>query len=80
MTYGDDTFDMVFDKGTIDALINHTNYDNTDKVLREMARVTKKDGSVIEITYGNPLERCSCFKSAIGFEKFNYFITKKSLS
>lgn len=58
MDFRDDTFDVVIDKGTYDALA----CDETDKTMihnltKEMLRVTRKNGALVIITNGVPQKR-----------------------
>lgn len=41
MSYKDGEFDVIIDKGTLDALITGKNYDICYAMLRECMRVTK---------------------------------------
>ena len=65
MTFDDDVFDIVFDKGTFDALM--CGDESTLKVLQsleEIRRVLQPGGLFIEITYGRPDDRCDIFAQA----------------
>jgi hypothetical protein len=42
MNYSEDEFDLVIDKGTLDALLYDDDFDFTDKMLFEMNRVLNK--------------------------------------
>lgn len=42
MSYKDEEFDVVLDKGTLDALLYDKDYNFTDRMLKEMKRVMKK--------------------------------------
>jgi ubiquinone/menaquinone biosynthesis C-methylase UbiE len=54
LTYGNEEFDFVIDKGTMDALISGKDYDICTKMLSESMRVADRDGQLILITYGSP--------------------------
>jgi hypothetical protein len=41
MSYNDGEFDVILDKGTLDALISGKNYDICELMLKECMRVTK---------------------------------------
>lgn len=61
LQFPSDYFDVVLDKGTIDALCCGSNADNdTWKTAQETFRVLKPNGYFIEITFGEPSERLSC--------------------
>lgn len=79
-TIGDHEFDVVLDKGTLDALISGKNMDICDKMLRESMRVLKKDGQFILITYGSPEGRKKLFESSLGLTKYDYYFTQVDLS
>lgn len=77
--FEDGLFEIVFDKGTIDALLS--DFEITIKVLREMARVMNKEkGKIIIVSYGTPSERFNYFNESIGFDNYEYFVCKKLLS
>jgi ubiquinone/menaquinone biosynthesis C-methylase UbiE len=44
MTFAEGEFDVVIDKGTLDALACGSDYEVTNKMLREMVRVLKAQG------------------------------------
>ena len=50
----DKIFDVVIDKGTLDALISGQNLEICEKMLRESMRVLKDDGQIVLVTYGSP--------------------------
>lgn len=65
MSYPDESFDVVIDKGTLDAIIcgdEATCF--PDKVLLEVNRVLKKDGVYICITFGMPENRMDYFQKS----------------
>ena len=65
MSYPDESFDVVIDKGTLDAIIcgdEATCF--PDKVLLEVKRVLKKDGVYICITFGMPENRMDYFQKS----------------
>ena len=65
MSYPDESFDVVIDKGTLDAIIcgDEATCD-PDKVLLEVNRVLKKDGVYICITFGMPENRMDYFQKS----------------
>ena len=58
MAYKDETFDLIIDKSTIDALLcgDHS-YMIVAKMLKEISRVLKTGGYYIIISYGQPENR-----------------------
>jgi len=72
MTFPDSSFDIVIDKGTMDAILCGDNsVENVDKMISEIHRVLTPTGIYISITYGTPESRkCYLEKS-----KFNWNIT-----
>ena len=65
MSYPDESFDVVIDKGTLDAIIcgdEATCF--PDKVLLEVNRVLKKGGVYICITFGMPENRMDYFQKS----------------
>ena len=87
MTYADDSFDMVLDKGTLDALIvSPSSHGKCDKsletsqnLIKEMARVLKKKtGKWLIITHGNPIARMFMFNKALDVDEFKILYSKES--
>ena len=63
MTYGDNTFDLIIDKSTIDAILCGDNADlMVAKMLKECQRVLKEGGYYVAISYGLPSKRLLHFK------------------
>lgn len=58
-------FDIVIDKGTVDALICGSDLDLSDALLKEMGRVVKKDGKIFVITHSGPEGRKRVFQYAL---------------
>ena len=58
MTYKDETFDLIIDKSTIDALLcgDHS-FMIVAKMLKEISRVLKTGGYYVIISYGKPESR-----------------------
>lgn len=63
MTYEDNYFDIVFDKGTLDALLCGDDIQFFSAV-NEVSRVLKKGGYFIIITYGKPETRLKKLKES----------------
>ena len=58
LTYPDETFDIVIDKSTIDALLCGSNaFFNVAIMLKECQRVLKTGGYYVAISYGQPNNR-----------------------
>ena len=58
MTYADETFDLIIDKSTIDAILcADTPYLNVTKMLSECQRVLKTGGRYVANSFGNPVYR-----------------------
>ena len=58
MSYQDESFDAVIDKGTLDAVIcGDENVCDPDKVISEVDRVLSKNGLYVCITFGMPENR-----------------------
>ena len=79
-TFSDGEFDVVMDKGTLDALICGTDLSLSDKLLREMGRVVKKTGQILIITHSGPEGRKRVFRDGLVFEKYDYHFSKLYLS
>ena len=63
LEYADDTFDLIIDKSTADALLCGSKaFKNLAITLRECQRVLKTQGLYIAISYGVPANRVFHFK------------------
>ena len=63
MTFPDDTFDAVFDKGTIDSLLCGSDpVDTVHFTLFEVERVLKSSGVFVLISFGDPASRVKILK------------------
>ncbi|KAK8899680.1 hypothetical protein M9Y10_002002 [Tritrichomonas musculus] len=59
------TFDVVFDKGTLDSLMSSGSSVRTvNAVLNEVLRILKPGGYFVEISYGTPNTRTSFLKNS----------------
>ncbi|PRP78675.1 Endothelin-converting enzyme 2 [Planoprotostelium fungivorum] len=81
MKLSDESFDVVIDKGTMDALLTSAwEVDehlavNIDKMLSEVTRVLKKSGVYIYITFGQPHFR----KNLLLKDKYNWDLTTERI-
>lgn len=58
LDFFDNSFDIVFDKGTIDAIICHPNgAEKVSQTLKEVFRVLKTNGKFVVITFESPAKR-----------------------
>jgi ubiquinone/menaquinone biosynthesis C-methylase UbiE len=64
LDFKDNSFDIVFDKGTQDAIICAKNADELfDTTMKEAHRVLKRMGYFFEITYAAPQQRMDMFRA-----------------
>jgi SAM-dependent methyltransferase len=64
LKFGEGVFDLVFDKGTIDALMcGEGSAQKIGLTLLEIYRVLRRGGLFIEVTYGRPEIRIAQFES-----------------
>ena len=64
LDYFDNTFDVVFDKGTLDAILcNDDGEEMIKQSLIEVHRVLKPNGKFISITFDSPAKRIKILKS-----------------
>lgn len=58
LKYGEETFDFLIDKGTLDALLcGEKAFTRTAQCLKECQRVLKTGGVYMIVTYGKPASR-----------------------
>ena len=81
MTYKDDTFDLIIDKSTIDALLcGNQAYLNVAVMLKECQRTLKTGGFYVAISYGAPGNREYHFKREyLGLKLSTFKIEKHNL-
>lgn len=79
LKYKDETFDLVVDKSTIDALLCGDNsFLNVAKMTKEISRVLKVGGIYLVISYGQPENRMLHFERAhLAFDVQVYTIKKQ---
>lgn len=53
MSFEDESFDLVIDKGTYDALACSDDKTMSELLMKEMYRVVKTDGWIVEISSGD---------------------------
>lgn len=80
MTFEDKRFDVIIDKGTLDALLCGKNNDIVNSLVREMTRVLKLEGELFIISHGQPKARKELFKKAIDIEKYEFLYSEQRLS
>lgn len=63
MEFPDSTFDVVIDKGTVDSLLCGSNsFHNVYQMNKNVARVLKRGGRYIVVTYGQPDTRIDHYR------------------
>lgn len=63
LEFADNTFDVVIDKGTVDSLLCGTNsFHNVYQMNKNIARVLRKGGRYIVVTYGQPDTRIDHYR------------------
>jgi len=78
LSFEAESFDMVVDKGTIDALVckSEENTDSIRAIIKEAWRVLKSECMLLVITYGNPQGRIPFFTNLVeGVEQTPWDIT-----
>lgn len=76
--FEDGSFDLVIDKGTYDALACDKQGRVDEKLMKEMMRVTKINGYLIEISNGTVEKRLDVFKAYD--EEGNFEITYEQIT
>jgi len=79
MTFEDKKFDVIIDKGTLDALLCGKNNDIVNSLVREMTRVLKLEGELFIISHGQPKARKELFKKAIDIEKYEFLYSEQRM-
>ena len=63
MEFPDSTFDVVIDKGTVDSLLcGNNSFHNVYQMNKNVARVLKRGGRYIVVTYGQPDTRIDHYR------------------
>lgn len=70
LSYSDETFVSIFEKGTLDALLCNKSNEFVNKTLHEIYRVLSKNGKFFSITFGTPSSRLTIFKNV----KLNWYL------
>ena len=79
MTFEDESFDVIIDKGTLDALICATDLIMSTNLLKEQLRVLKKKtGKWYIISHGKPHSRMFMFNKAFDVSKYQIKYCKES--
>ncbi|KAJ5070127.1 s-adenosyl-l-methionine-dependent methyltransferases superfamily protein [Anaeramoeba ignava] len=76
LTFKDESFDCIIDKGTLDSLLTEYPKENSLKMLSEIYRIMKPNSIFIEITWGTPFDRMFYLKN----KKFKWKISHKIIS
>ena len=79
-TFPDQFFDIVIDKGTLDALSCGTDYTNASLLLQEMYRVCKPNGFIFLITNSPEANRKHIFEATFENTQISVKIFKQFLS
>jgi ubiquinone/menaquinone biosynthesis C-methylase UbiE len=67
LSFKDNSFEAVFDKGTLDTLLCYDNSEPlVERALREIARVLKPGGAFFLVSYGIPKTRKKYFDKSTG--------------
>lgn len=69
MTFEDSSFDLIIDKGTLDAVLCGEDNVAVD-LCKEMGRVCCPDGSIYIISHGSPHHRKQFFKKVYPLEQY----------
>lgn len=79
LSYKDETFDLIIDKSTIDALLcGEHSFMNVATMTKEMSRVLKTGGIYLVISYGDPESRMPHLeREHLGFDINIYTIKKE---
>lgn len=80
MTFEDKSFDLVIDKGTIDAVICGDDIEIPFKIMDEMCRVVKHDSNIMLISNSGPSQRKFMFEARVPVDKFEVSYTSETLS
>jgi len=77
MSYENEYFGAVIDKGTLDAILcGEGSAQTSEKMLTEIARVLKPDGIFVCITYGQPSNRLHYLKK----KKYNWSVNYNTVA
>ena len=64
MQFPDASFDLAFDKGTLDALMNNADPGVSERYVSELRRVLKPTGALVMVSYAVPYKRVDKFGPA----------------
>jgi len=70
LTFEDQSFDLVLDKGTIDAIICGDSISPVLQIMKEMLRTTKHGGYTLLITNANPQSRRLLYEDSVPTSDF----------
>ena len=79
--YKKETFDLVLDKGTLDAILcGNESYKKANKMMLEIQRVLKPEGFFMEVTYGDKDSRMTHLKGkGLSWKSKDFLELKKPL-
>lgn len=80
MEFESDSFDVVIDKGTLDALCCGSDYSMAEELLSEMLRVCKQGGTIWLITNSSGSNRRCIFQKCFQKGQVEIFYYKQFLS
>jgi antirestriction protein len=80
MTFEDESFEVVIDKGTLDALMCAKDLNIIKNIIQEMTRVLTKQGQLFVVSHGNPDSRRVLFKNCINLDDYEFYFSKQNLS
>lgn len=80
MSFEEQVFDVVVDKGTVDALMSGNELTSSVKLLQESLRVLKPQGSIILISHGSWKTRGELLKNAFNPKEVSIQFKKQKLS
>jgi len=78
LTYGDDSFSVIVEKGLLDTFEAGQAFDGVEKTVNEICRVTSSGGILLSISHGEPNGRQATFKECFACDPFVEWREQKS--